>query len=380
MKIIQILPDNRQDQKRFIQLPNRIYNQFPNYAPPLEFNPFAIFDSSKNPLFEHGEAAFFIAENESGSAVGRLAVFRNDAYNQFNSVSAALFTLFECFDDPQAANALLDTAVRWARENHLNILIGPKGFTPLDGIGLLIKGFEYPPALGLPYHPPYYQPLLENYGFTTRADILSGFLPMNITLPEKIHRAAELAKQKRGFEVVNFRNRLELLKFVPRLMDLYNQALQGAPDNAPLSLKEAKIMSDQLIWFADPRLIKVILKDGEPAGFLLAYPDVTSAARSIRGRLLPFGWLKILIAARTTSHLNINGAGILEKYRGSGGSAVLYTELEKTLRSKRYRSAEIVQIGSDNERMLLELRGLGINFCKTHRLYYLQLESEDRVM
>lgn len=369
MKIVQVQPADRGSKIKFLECPQRIYSAYPNYTPPLEFNPLDVFNPAVNPLYEHGEAAFFLAEDDAGQAVGRIAAFRNDAYNQHNGLSAAQFTLFETIHDQTHAFALLDAAVNWATTQGLNLLIGPKGFTPLDGIGLLIRGFEFSPALGLPYNPPYYQDLLEKFGFSTRSDILSGFLPMNINLLEKVHRAAALAREKRGFEVVTFRNRAEVKRFVPRLMDLYNQALEGAPDNAPLSAKEVRMMSDQLVWFADPRLIKVIMKDGQPAGFLLAYPDVTETVRKIGGRLLPFGWIHVLVAGRTTTHLNINGAGVLEKYRGSGGTAVLYVELEKTLRTNRFKTAEVVQIGSDNERMLLELRGLGIDFCKTHRLY-----------
>jgi len=55
-------------------------------------------------------------------------------------------------------------------------VIGPKGFTALDGMGLLVEGFEHRPALGIPYNPAYYARLLESAGFTPAGDTVSGYL------------------------------------------------------------------------------------------------------------------------------------------------------------------------------------------------------------
>ena len=53
-------------------------------------------------------------------------------------------------------------------------------------------------------------------------------------------------------------------------------------------------MAQQIIWFADPRLIKLIFKDDELAGFLFAYPDVSAAIQRTGGRLWPLGWVDLL--------------------------------------------------------------------------------------
>jgi hypothetical protein len=124
---------------------------------------------------------------------------------------------------------------------------------------------------------------------------------------------------------------------------------------------------------ADPSLIKIIYKDTEPVGFLFAYPDISAALKRTKGRLFPFGWITILLELRRTKILNINGAGIIEKYRGMGGTALLFNEMVKTAAESRYKYVDLVQIGTDNERMLLELRNIGINFHKTHRMYQREL-------
>ena len=114
---------------------------------------------------------------------------------------------------------------------------------------------------------------------------------------------------------------------MPKLRDLYNGSIEGTPGNAPLTDDEAMTMADQLLWFADPRLIKIVMKDGEPVGYLFAYPDISTAVQRTGGRLLPLGWADMFIELRRTRWININGAGMIEKYRGLGGTAILFSEI-----------------------------------------------------
>ena len=112
------------------------------------------------------------------------------------------------------------------------------------------------------------------------------------------------------------------------------------------------------------------MKAEKPVGFLLAYPDLSLALQKTGGRLLPFGWLTMLRELKRTEWVNINGAGMLAEYRGLGGTAILFSEMYKTIsESGRFKHAEIVQIGVENERMQRELRDLGVDFYKTHRVY-----------
>ncbi len=249
-------------------------------------------------------------------------------------------------------------------------MIGPKGFSTLDGMGLLVKGFEHRPAFGLPYNPPYYIRLIEAAGFTPAGETVSGYLnPTKMELPEKVRRVADLIEQRRGMRVVRFSSKHELVKMIPRLQELYNGALEGTSGNIPLTTEDLRSLADQLLWFADPRLIKIILKEEEMAGFLLAYPDISAAMQRCKGQVFPFGWIDLLVEMKRTRWVNINGAAMVEKYRGLGGTALLFREMYDSIREGGFEHADLVQIGTDNERMLLELRGLGIEFYKTHRMY-----------
>ncbi|MGZ6346882.1 MAG: hypothetical protein ACXWNC_04845, partial [Anaerolineales bacterium] len=141
-------------------------------------------------------------------------------------------------------------------------------------------------------------------------------------------------------------------------------------DGTPVSNEEIKTLADQMLWFADPRLIKIVMKGEIPVGFLLAYPDISRALQITKGRLFPFGWVTILRELRSTDWININGAGMIEAYRGLGGTAILYSEMFKSVvNNPRYRHCEVVQIGLENNKMLREMENFGTEFYKTHRTY-----------
>ena len=369
-QIVQIDTSDRRQVKQFLDLPFRIYRQIPHWVPPLAGDAARMLDRQRHPFYRHSEAAFFLALDQTRQAVGRLAILNNRNYNAFNQSDTSFFYLFECEDRPEIAQDLFDAAFGWARSRNLREIRGPKGFSALDGMGLLVKGFEHRPAFGIPYNPPYYDSMIKSVGFEPDGELVSGYLEgENYQLPEKILQIADLIKQRRGLHVARFNSRRDLRALVPKLKELYNASLGGTSGNVPLTDEEAHSVANQMLWFADPALIKIIMKDDQPVGFLFAYPDISAAVQRTGGRLFPFGWFLMWQELRRTKWLNINGAGIIEQYRGLGGTALLFSELFKTVIESRFEHADIVQIGLENDRMQRELRDLGIDFYKLHRMY-----------
>jgi hypothetical protein len=373
MQIRQIDPNNRKEVQRFLDLPFRLYAHTPQWVPPLSIDARRIFNHRRHPFYQSGEAAFWLALDGANQAVGRLAVLDDQKYNQYNQEHTAFFYLFECQEDLQAATGLFEAGFAWARQRGLQRMEGPKGFTPFDGLGLLVRGFEHRPAFGLPYNLPYYANLVEGAGFTGVGELVSGYLSARTVLPERIHQVAEALKRRRGLRVARYCTRRELRELAGCLKDLYNSSLGGTQGNAPLTDEEVKAMADQMTWFADPRLIKIVYKGEQPVGFLFAYPDISAALQRTQGRLFPFGWLDLLLELRRTRWININGAGMIEGYRGLGGTALLFSEMYKSVAECSYEHADIVQIGVENDNMQREMRGFGIDFYKAHRLYTRQL-------
>jgi hypothetical protein len=374
MKIIVVQREDRDLFRKFQHLPFEIYKEIPQWVPPLVGETEKYVDRKRNPFYRHSDAIALLALDEQSKAIGRLIVLENCRYNEFNREKTSFFTLFECINDCGAAQELFRVAQTWAQTRGLTRMVGPKGFTALDGLGMLVKGFEHRPAFGIPYNPPYYPELLEKLGFKTKNDIVSGHMYSEKQFPEKIHELSMLIQQKKGLHVARFKHRRDLLKLVPKLKDLYNGALQGTEGNVPLTDQEARSMANQILWFADPKFIKILMKGEEPVGFLFAYPDISAAVQRQKGKIFPFGWIDIFKEMSRTKWVNINGAGIIEQYRGMGGTAILFSEMYKSIMEGQFEHAELVQVGMENDRMQNELSNLGVDFYKTHRMYQMELQ------
>ncbi len=369
MPLLPLDPTDRAQASAFLRLPFRLYQNTPPWVPPFAGDARRMLDRQRHPFYRHSQAAFFLALGGEGQPVGRIAVLDHRPYNDHNHQRTAFFYLFECENDPEPAQALFEAAFAWARARGLDRIIGPRGFTALDGLGLLVRGFEHRPALGIPYNPAYYPALIEAAGFTAQEDIVSGHLDATVHFPARIHELAERVRQRRGLRILTFQRRRDLRALVPSLRQLYNAALGETTGNYPLTADEVQTIADQMLRFADPRLIKIVAKGDEPVGFLFAYPDPSAALQRTGGRLFPFGWAQILLEMRRTRWININGAGILPEYRGLGGTAILFSELYKTLAAAgRFTDADLVQIGLENANMQRELRDLGVDFYKMHRM------------
>ncbi len=374
MKIRPLNLSDRRQVQEFMHLSFQIYRNIPQWVPPLEMDMRLLLNPKKHPFYRHSEAIFLMAY-ELERPVGRIAVLDNRRYNDYNHEKTAFFYLFECEENPAAAKALFGAAFGWARGRGLERMAGPKGFTPLDGGGILVEGFEHAPAFGMPYTPRYYVRLLEEAGFLPEHETVSGYLYVETAqFPERVHELAQRVAERRGLRVRTFRRRSELRELVNSLKDLYNSSLEGTSGNFPLSDEDVAGLADMLLLFADPRLIKLVMKGDRVVGFLLAYPDVSKALQKTRGRLFPLGWITFLRELRRTELININGMGLLEEYRGLGGTAILASEIAKSLMSNpRYRKADIVQIGTENDKMQREISNFGVDFCKKHRTYQINL-------
>jgi hypothetical protein len=367
LKIITVNTAARRDVNRFIDLPFRLYRDCAAWVPPLVDDVRLMLDRRKYPLYEHSDAAFFLAERD-GRVVGRIAVLDNRHYNTHWKSHTAFFYLFDAEDDVAAAQALFAAAEGWATARGLTKVVGAKGFLQGDGLGVLVEGFEHHPAVGIPYNHPYYGKLIEAAGYTRQRDFYSAYLPGAAALPERVQRIAEKMMAHRGFSIKTFADKRELTAWIPRIVRLYNDAFIENWEFNPITEAEARVIGERLLAIADPKLIKLVMKGDDIAGFLFGFPDISDGIRRARGRIWPFGWFWLLRDFRRTRWLNLNGAGILAPYRGLGVNAILYAEMGKTIQTGHFAHADIVQI-EEHVLTLADTRTMGGQIYKTHRIY-----------
>jgi len=254
----------------------------------------------------------------------------------------------------------------------LTKLVGPKGFGPLDGYGIQIEGFEHRQMMNMMnYNFPYYRELVENLGFTKIVDFVSSYIqPQKFQLSSKVRKAAEIAQKRGTFTVLNFKNKRELKKWSGRIGQAYNQAFVKNWEYYPLSQREIDFVVDNVMTIVDPDLIKIIVKDDDVVGFVFPFPDVSRAMQKNLGNLGLFDIMRLLLEIRRTDWISFNGVGILPEYQGLGGNAVMYAELEKAMhQNTQFVHAELTQVAETAEQMRKDLKNLGVQFYKNHRVY-----------
>lgn len=368
--IEKIDPSSKAQVRRFVQFPFRLYENHPQWVPPLLVDAELQLNRNKHPYYEHSDAELFLAVQD-GQDAGRIAALENRRYNEYHGTRTAQFYLFDCEDNPETAGALFNRLFEWAKERNLDKVLGPKGFGPLDGYGVLVEGFEHRQMMTMMnYNHPYYLKLLEMQGFEKEVDFVSCYLSANdFHLPERVHHIAERVLARGSLKVLRFKNKKELKSWAQRIGKAYNQAFVNNWEYYPLTENEVKFVLDNMLTVADPRLIKIILHNEEVVGFLFGWPDLSAALQRAKGRLLPFGLPDILLEMRRTKWIAINGAGILPEFHGRGGNALLYSEMEKTIQEYNFEHADLTQVAETAVQMRNDLENLGGKSYKNHRVY-----------
>jgi hypothetical protein len=375
LRVVKLDTEARRDVERFIDLSFSLYRDCPQWVPPLVDDLKLQLARHKYPFYQHSDADFFLAERD-GQVVARIAVLENRHYNAHWGSRTAFFSLFEAADDPEAVKALFEAIEAWARARKLSKIVGAKGFLQGDGIGVLVEGFEHRPAVGIPYNYAYYGALIEGAGYRSQRDFLSAYLPGDVRLPERVHTIAEKMKQRRGFAIKTFATKRELRVWVPRIVQTYNDTFVQNWEFNPITEDEGKVIGERLLQIANPKLIKLVMKGDDIAGFLFGFPDISEGIRRANGRLWPLGWFWLLREFGRTKWINLNGAGILAPYRGLGVNAILYSEMEQTIRAGRFEHADIVQM-EEHVLTLDDAVNMGATIYKRHRIYEKEL-AENR--
>ena len=342
------------DAKEWLHLDRRIYRDAPMWVCLLDDDIEKVFDSKRNHLFADGEAVRWIAYDDKGEAVGRIAAFYNREQTRVTD-NMGCCGFFESIDDQEVANLLFDAAREWLTERGLEGMDGPVNFGSRDSWwGLLVEGFDYQPLYGNPYHLPYYKALFENYGFQNyfnqnsyvwRAE--SGVLS-EIAL-EKAHRV--LANP--DYQIKDVRN-TDLSVAAEHLRTIYNKAWSLFTGVKEMTEAEAQKLMRTLRPIIDRELIYFAYHNDEPIGFFVMVPDLNRIIGKFDGK---FGlWQKLQLVWELKVRKSCDRAfgiifGITPEFQGKGiESAIMTYILENYVQTGRshYRSFEFAWIGDFN--------------------------------
>jgi hypothetical protein len=358
---------NRADLDRFAKLPFRLYQDDPNWVPPLVSDLKKTLTPGRNPFWNHAERELFLA-TRNGTVVGRVAAIVDRNYNSYHQSKLAFFGYFETENDPEAANALLDAASGYARTRGLTNIYGPANPSLNDEVAMLIEPFDSPPMVKSSYNPPYYPRLVEGAGFTKVKDFYAFGMDADQPIPEKLERVVKALRARPEISIQHPDPR-DLKPALDLIKQVYNDAWSKNWDFAPMTDEEIEDLARQLKPLIVPDFVLMVLFKGEIAAMSIGLPDYNQVLKKMNGRLFPFGWLTFLFGRRRINQARLWTLGVMQKFRHLGFDALLYYESILAARKHGFLHGELSMILEDNVPIIRPITNLGARICKTYRVY-----------
>tara|TARA_B110000438_G_scaffold36042_1_gene35810 strand:+ start:36241 stop:37413 length:1173 start_codon:yes stop_codon:yes gene_type:complete len=346
---------NLKDEKEFIEVPLKIYQNDKNWIRPLDKDIKSVFNLKKNKAFRQGEAIRWLI-TKNNITIGRIAAF----YNKKKSTKDKLFVggcgFFECINDQKVANRLFNTAKKWLREKGCESMDGPINFGERDKWwGCLIKGFNIEPNYLQNYGKDYYKKLFENYGFKILFKQFTFLKKIKTPLSDRLAYKAKIALKNPDY---NFRmlEKRKINNYILDFMKIYNEAWAKYPGVNALKLPQAQSIFKQLKPILDEKILWFAYEKKEPIGFFICIPEMNQIFKHVNGKLDIIGKIK------TFYHLKIKKSckkivglifGIVPKHQGKGVDGALIMASSDTIqRQLSYIDIELNWIPDFNKAML----------------------------
>ncbi len=318
----------RKGLRTFIYLPEKIHANHPNWVPPIYMDERKYFNQNKNKAFSYCQTILLLAYRGE-EVVGRIMGIINSRYNEYRKEKVARFGYLETWEDPKSIHALLSRVEDWARGMGMTRIVGPYGFSDQDPEGFLIEGFESRATIATYYNFEWLPKMVEAEGYTKDIDYYVYKVDIPKELPEFLTKIYERVQNRGNFEVVELKKRKDIKPWVRPALRLMNECYieSNIYGYTPLDEKEMDALAKRYLPILDPRFIKVATKNGEVVGFILGIPDLTEGIQKARGRLFPFGLIRILRAAKKTRQLDLLLGAVKDKYRGMGVDVLMGTKM-----------------------------------------------------
>ncbi len=330
--------DTRTLLKDYIKFPFSLYKNHPYWVPPLIADELKTFDEQINPSFDNAEAHHYLAY-KGGKIAGRITAIINWAEVNESGDKKVRFGWWDVVDDIDVTKALLDKVIELGRRHQLAYIEGPMGFSNLDKVGVLTEGFERAGNMATWYNYPYYKDHLEQLGFVKEKEYYESRFSFLDIDPEPFFRAEKAVKERYGFKAINFTRSKDIIPYVDRMFDLFNETYAKLASFVPVTDRQKEYFKTKYIPFIHPEFIKFIEnKEGEIIAFSIVMPELSEAFRKAKGKLFPFGFYHIYKARKNVKEVSFYLIGVDPRYQNKGVTAVVFSEYYRVFREKGIKS------------------------------------------
>lgn len=378
MQIIEI-GNNRKLQKEFLAFPVRLYQENPYWIRPLDDDIEKVFDSEKNPLLQGDNCIRWLAIDEQGQTIARVAAFINPlTVIHSNDQPTGGMGFFECINNEKVAFAMFDQCKAWLKARGMEAMDGPINFGERDNWwGLLADPYDAEPTWSMLYHHHYYRKFFEDYGFQDYFQQYTFLLPLEEKEARKVVRPAlfEIANRIYNTPGYDFRHvdKKQLSKFAQDFRTIYNKAWSKNMAAGEMTAERAEaimhmmkpILEEELIWFG--------YHNGEPIAFSIMIPELNQIIKHLNGKLNWIGKLKWLYHKLMKTNHKARGVifGVIPEYQGRGIESAITLAFSRACWKPdyQYKIIELNWIGDFNPKMLKVTQLLGAKKFKTYITY-----------
>jgi len=359
------------EKRAFLSFPWRIYAKDPLWVPPLLPDRAKVIDPKQGLFFTHGYADLFIAWKD-GREAGTICCAEDTADTRDRGHAECMFGFFESVEDYAVAEALFRRAEEWARAHGMTAIYGPFNLDREDSRGILIEGYDRPPALLCGHNPPYYKAFCERFGMVKReGDNVAYCIEIDLTLPA-VRRLMRLAERVRGRRniVIRGAHMNDIEGEIDRIWDLQNRALAHLPGFIPYPRESIVSLVMPLKDLADPELVLFAEMDGKAVGWFPAVPNFNEILIHLNGLRYPWDYLRALRYRNAKpKSISIKSVVVPPEYWDTGVAVLLFDEMARRVAAKGYAWADLSLTGEDNPDTWDLAHHMGAKVYKRYRFY-----------
>jgi GNAT superfamily N-acetyltransferase len=360
---------DRRTLRRYIHLPAKLYQEAENWVPPIYGDEWKSNDPRHNPALAHSDVVRVLA-SLNGQLVGRVMGIINHKHNAQNNEQTARFFQLDCIDDASVARALLQFVEQWVKTRGMHKIIGPFGFSDKDPQGAQVEGFEYLPVIATPTNPPYLPGLIEGEGYEKEVDSVSYQIPVPEQMPPVIERVFRRVSRNPKLKLVESSTKRQIKPYIVPALQLVNETFTGLLGFTPMSDQEINKLSRQYLPILDPEFLKMVIDEKRRiAGFIVAIPDISRGMKSAKGKLWPFGFLRILVAQKKSDQLDLLIGAIHPELRGIGIDVLLGKAMIESAMRRKFKTLDSHLVLETNRLMCTEYQKWGGKIYKRYRVY-----------